>query len=449
MCDSSGNWMAMIDWVWKSVANFAAGLFGIGAQADASTQSISHNKIISTDPPYYDNIGYADLSDFFYVWLRRSLRSVFPGLFATLAVPKAEELVATPHRHGSKAAAEQFFLEGMTRAMAGLAAQAHPAFPITIYYAFKASETKGDGTASTGWETFLEAVMKAGLSIGGTWPMRTELANRMRGMDSNALASSVVLVCRQRGAGAPVVSRKEFLRELNAALPEALGAMTRQGSGEHSPVAPVDLSQAMIGPGMAIFSKYAAVLESDGTPMGVRAALQLINRYLAGDDFDADTQFCLQWFESNGWGQGKFGEADVLARAKGTTVAGVAESGVATASQGKVQLIRWANYPAAWSPERDARMPVWEGLHQLIRAQQTQGEDEAGALSAKMQTQMGGIRQLAYRLYTLCERKGWAEDARAYNQLVTSWEWIEKAAAEAAATTNQPRPVSQQMGLDL
>ncbi|TCS97627.1 putative DNA methylase [Tepidimonas ignava] len=405
-------------------------------QADAQSQNISINKVISTDPPYYDNIGYADLSDFFYVWLRRVLRPIFPGLFATLAVPKAEELVATPYRHGSKEAAERFFLEGMTRALANLACQAHPAFPVTIYYAFKQSETEDEaGTASTGWETFLEAVIRAGFAITGTWPMRTELGNRMIGSGTNALASSIVLVCRKRAADAPTVSRREFIRELNATLPEALEAMTR--GGVHSPVAPVDLSQAIIGPGMAIFSQYAAVLEADGTPMRVKTALQLINRYLAEDDFDADTQFCLHWFEQHGWSAGKYGEADVLARAKGTAVDALAQAGVAQAAKGSVRLVKWREYPADWSPEHDARTPVWEALHQLIRALNDGGETDAGRLLARMPDRAEPIRALAYRLYTLCERQGWAEEARAYNELVTAWSGIEQAAAEAGVVGSQ------------
>ena len=399
-------------------------------QADAQTQTISTNKVISTDPPYYDNIGYADLSDFFYIWLRKSLKPIFPGLYATLAVPKAEELVATPYRHGGKDQAEAFFLDGMTRAMHNLAEQAHPAFPVTIYYAFKQAETKGEaGTHSTGWETFLDAVLRAGFALTGTWPMRTELGNRMIGAGTNALASSIVLVCRKRAADAPTVSRREFLRELNAQLPEALLDMTR--GGVNSPVAPVDLSQAIIGPGMAIFSQYAAVLEADGKPMSVRTALQLINRFFAEDDFDHDTQFCLHWFESQGWAEGKYGEADVLARAKGTSVGGLQDAGVIESGAGKLRLLRWAELPADWSPETDTRTPVWEALHQLIRALNSQGEAAAGSLLARMPARAEPMRALAYRLYTLCERKGWAEEARAYNELVTAWSSIEQAAGDA------------------
>jgi putative DNA methylase len=399
-------------------------------QADAQTQTISTAKVVSTDPPYYDNIGYADLSDFFYVWLRRSLKPIFPGLYATVAVPKAEELVATPYRHGGKLEAEAFFLDGMTQAMHNLAEQAHPAFPVTIYYAFKQSDTQDDsGTHSTGWVTFLEAVLQAGFALTGTWPMRTELGNRMIGSGTNALASSIVLVCRQRALDAPTVSRREFLRELNATLPEALLDMTR--GGVNSPVAPVDLSQAIIGPGMAIFSQYAAVLEADGTPMRVKTALQLINRFLAEDDFDHDTQFCLAWFEHHGWATAKFGEADVLARAKGTSVGGLVEAGVVDSTAGNLRLLRWAELPRDWNPDTDTRTPIWEALHHLIRALNQDGETAAGALLARMPSRTEALRALAYRLYTLCERKGWAEDARAYNELVTAWGAIETEAASA------------------
>jgi len=431
-----GSWYSTVESACETFASLAPFWQGAAMQADAQTQDIGAQKVVSTDPPYYDNIGYADLSDFFYVWLRRSLKPIFPNLFATLAVPKAEELVATPYRHGSKEKAEAFFLEGMTRAIHNLAKQAHPAFPITIYYAFKQSETTDEaGTASTGWETFLEAVIRAGFAITGTWPMRTERDARSIGLGTNALASSIVLVCRKRAADAPTVSRREFLRELNAVLPEALDEMTR--GGVNSPVAPVDLSQAIIGPGMAIFSQYAAVLEADGTPMSVRTALQLINRFLAEDDFDHDTQFCLHWFETQGWAAGRYGEADVLARAKGTSVDALVLAGVVESARGSVRLRKWSEMPRDWSPETDRRTPVWEALHQLIRALNQDGESAAGNLLARMPARAEPIRALAYRLYTLCERKGWAEEARAYNELVTAWSAIEQAASEAGVVGSQ------------
>ena len=433
MCSSSGNWMAMVDWAWKALSTVPARTLGYACQQDAQTQTISINKVVSSDPPYYDNIGYADLSDFFYVWLRKSLKPIFPGLYATMAVPKAEELVATPYRHGGKKEAEEFFLEGMTRALKQLATQAHPAFPVTIYYAFKQAETKEGSTSSTGWETFLAAVLEAGFAITGTWPMRTEMGNRMIGSGTNALASSIVLVCRRREKDAPSISRREFLRELNQVLPEALEAMT----GGEGAVAPVDLSQAVIGPGMGIFSRYQAVLEADGSAMSVGTALKLINRFLSEDDFDADSQCCLGWFEQYGWSEGAYGEAEVLSKSKGTSIGGLVEAGVAESSGGRFRLLRWSEYPADWSPLSDNRVPVWEALHQLIRALYSGGEQSCGVLLAQMPERGETIRSLAYRLYPLCERRGWAEDARGYNELMTSWSAIESAAAQAGLKDEQ------------
>ena len=435
--DSSGNWLNNVEWGAKVVAKLPALAGGLAVQADAQRQEISHRKVISTDPPYYDNIGYADLSDFFYVWLRKTLRPFLPSLFATITAPKAEELVATLYRHGSKERAESFFLDGMTQAMKSLATQAHPGSLVTIYYAFKQSETSADSkTVSTGWETFLEAVNRANFQLSGTWPMRTEMGNRQIAAGSNALASSIVLVCRKRSADAPTISRREFQRELNAVLPEALDEMTKGSGTERSPVAPVDLSQAIIGPGMAVFSKYAAVLEADGTPTRVRTALQLINRFLAEDDFDPDTQFCLHWFEQHGWGEGRYGDAETLSRAKGTSVDGVRDAGVIVSGGGIVRLRKWSEYPLDWNPQSDTRNPIWETLHHLIRALRQEGETAASRLLATVPGKSEATRQLAYRLYTLCERQGWAEDARAYNEIITGWAGVESA-ANAAPTETQ------------
>ena len=436
--ESSGNWLNNVEFGAMVAAKLPAIAGGIATQSDAQSQTISLQKFVSTDPPYYDNIGYADLSDFFYVWLRQTLRPFLPSLFATMSVPKAEELVATAYRHGSKESAEAFFLEGMTRAMAGLASQSNASAPLTIYYAFKQSDTDTNaGTGSTGWETFLEAVHRAGLQLSGTWPMRTEMGNRQIAAGNNALASSIVLVCRKRPADAPSISRREFIRELNGVLPEALDEMTKGSGDERSPVAPVDLSQAIIGPGMAVFSKYAAVLEADGSPMSVRTALQLINRFLAEDDFDADTQFCLHWFEQHGWTESVFGEADVLARSKSTSVDAMKEAGVMQSGSGKVRLLKWAEYPTDWDPRTDKRTPVWEALHHLIRAHKQGGDTSAGQLLVALSGKAEAVRQLAYRLYTLCERQGRAEDARAYNELITSWTGIEN--ASRSTTSSEPQ----------
>jgi len=414
---------------------------GIGkaGQADAQTISNLTNKIISTDPPYFNNVSYADLSDFFYVWLRMTLRSIFPSLLATITVPKEEELVATHYRHGSKEEAEKFFLNGMTQAISNLSRQAHPEGPITIFYAFKQSEIISySDTGSSGWETFLEAVNQSGLQISGTWPLRTEMRTRQTAMDTNALASSIILVCRKRPLDALTISRREFIRELNSVLPDALDEMTKGSGEDRSPVAPVDLSQAIIGPGMAVFSKHTAVLEADGSPMTVRTALQLINRFLAEDDFDPDTQFCLHWFEQYGWNEGRFGDADTLSRAKGTSVDGVRNAGVLESGGGIVRLLKWSEYPTDWNPQADKRIPVWESLHHLIRAHKQAGDTEAGTLLSMIKNQGEAVRQLAYRLYTLCERKGWAEDARAYNELITSWSGIEAASGEIPEATALP-----------
>lgn len=431
LADTVGGFAPASEYIADCIEKLSPSADGFATQADAQTQTVSRGKVISTDPPYYDNIAYADLSDFFYVWLRRALCSVFPATLATMTVPKAEELVATPYRHGTKEKAETFFLEGMTQVIHNLAEQAHPEGPVTIYYAFKQSEASGDGgTSSTGWETFLTAVLRVGFAIVGTWPLRSEQEFRMVSMGNNALASSIVLVCRKRPADAATISRREFIRELNGVLPEALDEMTKGAGGEHSPVAPVDLSQAIIGPGMAVFSKYSSVLEADGSPMSVKTALQLINRFLAEDEFDHDTQFCLHWFEQYGWNDGKYGDAETLSRAKGTSVEGVKQAGVLYAAAGVVRLFKWADYPADWDPTTDQRLPVWEALHHLIRVFKTEGEAGAGAVLSAILAKGEAARQLAYRLYTLCERAGLAEDARAYNEIITSWSAIESAAAK-------------------
>ncbi len=442
LADTVGGFAPASEYIADCIKKLSPVKAGFATQADAQTQMISRLKMISTDPPYYDNIGYADLSDFFYVWLRRSLRNIFPNLLSTIAVPKMEELIATPYRHSTKEDAEVYFLNGMTQVIHNLAEQSHPEGPVTIYYAFKQSETSGeDGTSSPGWVTFLSAVLSAGFAIVGTWPLRSEQEFRMIGMGANALASSIVLVCRKRQTDAPSVSRREFIRELNGVLPEALDEMTKGSGEERSPVAPVDLSQAIIGPGMAVFSKYSAVLEADGSPMSVRTALQLINRFLAEDDFDADTQFCLHWFEQYGWNENLFGEADVLARSKSTSVDAMKEAGVLQSGSGKVRLLKWAEYPTDWDPRTDKRTPVWEALHQLIRALKQGGELASGALLAALGGKAEAVRQLAYRLYTLCERLGKAEDARAYNELITSWTGIESVA------NSIPKPSDPQLSL--
>jgi len=426
---STGNFGSAYSWIYRVIEKLPAFVKGTASQVSAMTQEISTNKVVSTDPPYYDNVPYADLSDFFYGWMRRNIRCVYPSIFSTVAVPKSDELVADNFRHENASKAEKFFLEGMTHAISNLAIMASGAFPITIYYAFKQSDTGDSGTASTGWETFLEAVLKAGFAITGTWPVRTERAVRSRGIGANALASSIVLVCQKRSTQEESISRREFQRKLREEMPEALEAMIGGRQGTY-PIAPVDLAQAAIGPGMGIFSKFDAVLNQDGTNMTVHDALLLINRaitdYLHPDtgNFDKDTLFCDSWFSEYGWSAGDFGQANVLATAKGTTVDGVCDAGVIESGVGKVRLINWQEYPTDWDPKKDNRTPIWEALHHLIRALNQQGETGAGRLLAGMPEQGESIRQLAYHLYTFCERKNWAEDARAYNELITAWHSI-------------------------
>ena len=429
--DASGNYRSAVDLVAKALLVALPSAPADARQCDAATQSVSVDRLVSTDPPYYDNIGYADLSDFFYVWLRRSLRSVFPDLFATLAVPKAEELVATPYRHGNKEKAETFFLAGMTEAMRRLAEQTHPGFPVTIYYAFKQSERKGDeGTSSTGWETFLDAVIEAGFSVTGTWPMRTELGNRLIGMGTNALASSIVLVCRQRPSDAPLATRREFVAALKSELPVALTHLQRGN------IAPVDLAQAAIGPGMAVYTRYAKVLDAAGNALSVREALVLINQTLdetlaqQEGDVDADSRLALAWFEQFGFDEGEYGIAEMLSKAKNTSVAGMVEAGILESKRGKVRLLKPEELPDDWDPTTDRRLTAWEIVHYLIRALEAGGESAAAALLAKLGAKAEVARELCYRLYTLCERKKRAAEALSYNALVQSWPEITRLARE-------------------
>ena len=410
---------------------------GFATQQDATLQSISFDKIVSTDPPYYDNICYADLSDFFYVWLRRPLRPIFPDLFATLAVPKTDEMIASPYRHGGKSEAETFFLNGMTRAMKGLAEQTHPGFPVTIYYAFKQSETKGNaGTASTGWETFLAAVIQSGFSVTGTWPMRTELSNRMIGARANALASSIVLVCRKRSQNAPLGTRRDFSSALKRELPKAIRRLQAEN------IAPVDLAQAAIGPGMAVFTRYAQVLEADGAAMPVRQALIEINRVLdetlaeREGDMDADTRFCIGWYEQYGTSMRAYGEAEVLFTAKNTSFDGLRQAGVIAGGEGKVRLKRREELDPNWDPAADNRIADWECVQHLVRAMNAEtggGVTEAARLVTAMGPRRSeNARALAYKLFTISERKGWAEEALVYNILVASWPQIQDAAVKLA-----------------
>jgi putative DNA methylase len=443
LSNQSGSIRNSIEYAAKSIEALGhCGSVGHASQGDARSVDVGRECIIGTDPPYYDNIGYADLSEFFYVWLRRSLKPIFPDLFATLAVPKAEELVATPYRHGSKEKAEAFFLNGMTHAMHRLAGHAHPAFPVTIYYAFKQSATENaDGVFSTGWETFLDAVIRAGFSISGTWPIRTELTNRMIGAGANALASSIVLVCRPRTVGAPTATRREFLTALNAELPAALAHLQRGN------IAPVDLAQAAIGPGMAVYTRYAKVLDADAKPLSVSEALALINQSLDDalaeqeGDFDSETRWALTWFEQVGFAEGEYGVAEQLSKAKNTSVDGMKEAGILASSRGKVRLFRPSELTGEWHRATDVRLTAWEMVHQLIRTLEVGGEGAAAVAVEKLGTKAEVARELAYRLYTICERKKRAAEALSYNGLVQSWPEITRLAREGG----EPRTAQKRL----
>ena len=431
---STGNWSACIDWGLRFIAKNS----GIQVQrgyinqldAAASLSDVQF-PLISTDPPYYDNIDYAELSDFFYIWLRRSLRRIYPDLFKLMLVPKAEELVAARHRFGGdRTKAEEHFLTGLGKAFQLMRYRAHPDYPITVYYAFKQSETDSeDGSvASTGWETMLEGLLKAGFQITGTLPMRTERSARNIAIGTNALASSIVLVCRPRPNDASMVTRRDFISALRRELPNALRNLQRGN------IAPVDLAQASIGPGMAVFSNYSKVLEADGNPMRVRTALQIINAeldtYFAEQegDLDSDTRFCVSWFEQHGMKEASFGEADVLARARDTSVQGIVESGILQARAGRVRLLSREEYPDEWDPTSDRRVNIWECTQYLIKALEQNGETGAARLANQLSSdQVENARALAYRLYAICERKGWAQEAIAYNALITSWSHIQEA----------------------
>jgi putative DNA methylase len=388
--------------------------------------------IVSTDPPYYNNISYADLSDFFYVWLRRNLSDIWPNECSTLATPKADELIASAYRTGSKQRAEQHFESGMAEFMAKVAEAQHPSAPATIYYAYKATETREGEIRSTGWDTFLQAVVDAGLVVTATWPMRTERRGRMIAVGANALASSIVLACRRRGISAPMATRAEFVAALRDELPEAVRILQ---SGN---IAPVDIPQATMGPGIGVFSRFARVVESDGSSMRVSTALALINEVLGEvldgeeSEMDSDSRFALTWYSEFGYVSSSAGDADGMARAKNTSTAGVVAAGLGETRAGKFRLYERAEFDPAWTPSGDDRLTVWEATQHLIAAL-ARSESEAAALLH----QLGGFgeraRTLAYLLFKKATDKGWASEAGAYNSLITAWP-----ALRSAAVVNEP-----------
>ena len=429
---SSGCFDNMLEWVFKSLLEFPATITGTAIQHDAQTDCGLRHLVISSDPPYYDNIGYADLADYFYIWMRQSLKSTYPRLFRTMLVPKAEELVATPYRfEGSREKARDFFEGGMVQACRQFYRYAREDVPVTIYYAYKQSESdEGDNAAqaSTGWETMLSAIINAGFAITGTWPMRTEMANRAVASNTNALASSIVLVCRKRPEESASCSRRSFIAELKRELRTALKNL------QNSNIAPVDMAQAAIGPGMGVYSRYAGVLEADGSSMTIRSALQVINAeldaYLTEQDgeLDADSRFCIDLYAQYAFNDMKYGEADVLARARNTSIDRLADRGLVFAQKGLVHLQDRQNLP---TPNADSEKTLWLLTQQLVFAMQEGGVSACAQIVARIYgSGPDRAKALAYRLYTLAEQKGWTQEAYVYNALVVAWQEIQSKALE-------------------
>ncbi len=435
--DSTGCFVGQLGNVTENIAApYSPALDGHAFQLDAAQAFPDVTQpIFSTDPPYYDNINYAELSDFFYIWLRCALREVYPQLFSTVTTPKSQQLVAEPGMfNGEMAPAIKHFEQGLTSVFERMRAVATVESPTTVFYAFKQQEadTRDEDqpvqTVSTGWEKMLEAVRVSGFSVSGTWPIRTEQAGGLRVEGRNALASSIVLVCRLRPEDAPLATRKEFMNALRRELPESLVNL------QHGNIAPVDLAQAAIGPGMSVFTRYAKVIETDGSAMSVRTALGIINQVLdevlaeQEGEFDAETRWALAWFQEFGMSDGPFGVAETLSKAKNTAVGGLVEAGVVKARSGKVQLVPRVDLADGWDPATDRRLTVWETTQHLIRVLETQGESEAATLLNKLGGMAEIARELAYRLYSICERKKWADEALAYNGLVIAWPELTKLA---------------------
>ena len=431
---SSGSWLNYLSGLVRAIEELPASRAGGVVQRDARahvTESVG--VVISTDPPYYDNVGYADISDFFYVWMRENLSKTWPDEFSTLLTPKAEELIADPGRHGGSVGANRHFESGMAEFMETLVKRAMADVPATVYYAYKATETKDGAIRSTGWDTFLQAVVDAGLQVNATWPLRTELANRPRGLGSNALASSIVLACRPRSESSIPATRGEFVAALRQELPEAVRVLQ---SGN---IAPVDMAQSTIGPGIKVFSRYTRVVEADGSSMPVSAALAIINDVLgevldgAEADLDTDTRFALTWFAAHGYNPGLSGDADSVARAKNTSLAGIEASGIGEAHAGKFRLYERSELEPDWSPAEDDRPTVWEATQYLAAALERSESD-----AAKLLHTLGGdgdrARQLAYLLYQQANDRGWASEAGAYNSLITAWPSLRVGAAGVAAS---------------
>ena len=441
---NAAGWLKSLDYVAKvirnSVTNAPKAKVKLANAMSKSTYEEAGICAVSTDPPYYDNIGYADLSDYFYIWLRKALFDVYPDILGTLLVPKAEELIASPFRFGgNKLKAKTFFEEGLFLTFNNIRKIQHSSIPFTVFYAFRQTEVdNGENAASTGWETMLEGLLRSGFLITGTWPVRTERDSRMLargGGGTNALASSIVLVCRPKADITKTVSRRDFIYELKENLKISIPKL-QQGH-----IAPVDLAQAAIGPGMAIFSRYQKVLEADGNQMSVRSALATINQVLdevlaeQEVNYDEDTRWSLSWYEQYGHVQAPFGIAETLSKAKNTSIQGLVEAGILESRSGHVRLLRRDELDENWTQEKDKQLTIWEATQYLIRTLDKKGEQAAAELLKRLGSKAEPARDLAYRLYTICERKGWAQDALGYNMLVVAWPRLKELASKISSET--------------
>ena len=437
--DAAGDVGIAIESMERALRSLSGHTLAYVSQANAVGRAYTSG-LVSTDPPYYDNVGYADLSDFFYIWLRRALGDLLPSLLGTMLTPKSDELVADPFRRGGPPAPPAKITRGGVGGFERIRRDTPPDYPITVFYAFKQSEVEAGDVASTGWEVLLEGMIRSGWEITATWPIRTERAGRTRDIGSNALASSIVLACRPRDDGAKPTTRRAFLGALKAELPTALKEL-QQGS-----VAPVDLAQAAIGPGMAVFSRYSRVVEADGSDMTVRTALALINHALdevlneQEGDFDVDTRFCLKWFRQHEWGENTAGQADVLARATNTSIDGLERAGIFRAVAGRARLLSPTDLKDGWDPIADDRISVWEVVLYLAKALDEQGADAGSALmaAASQRVDIDTAKELTYLLYSICERNGWARSGLLFNGLGTSWLDIELKARSAPAPAAAP-----------
>jgi putative DNA methylase len=450
--DGPTNVGSAAEWIAKAVAFLPAVPTGIATQHDVcADRSESTGWMISTDPPYYDNVAYADLSDVFYVWLRRILQDVYPELLRTLLTPKDEELVADPFRRGGPEAAKEFFEQGFQKAFSMMRRHTPADLPITMFYAYRQSGSDAIGDSSTAWEAMLSAMLRSGWSVTGTWPMRTELSNRIRTLDSNALSSSIVLVCRPRNARSGLIDRRGFLTALRGSLPDAVRKL-QQGL-----IAPVDLAQAAIGPGMAVFSSFGDVIEADGRPMTVRTALALINQVLGDvlaeqeDDFDVETRWAIKWFEQHGFGIGPYGTAETLSVALNTSVTGLERAGILRARSGEVHLLDHQELSSDWWQAAEPRILVWKVVLALIQRLHQGGEAAAAELVREMWGPTEVSRDLAYRLYVICERKKWSQTALLFNGLIAAWPDITSAALAKPAATNleEQLPITDHSGSEL